>query len=438
VITSEFDVEFTRDGTVHDEQQVTALLEGLDGATDLLVLAHGWNNDLADATALYDELVGNLASQLAAAGEHGPQLAVMRVFWPSKKFTDEDLIPGGGAASATSENEAALRQSLEALKRDPDRLGGTGVNPLRAANIDKAIALVGDLEESEAARREFVLRIRAVLNPDDAHEEDASVEFFQLEPEELFERFSEEVPMELEVDAGGAASVDEGGAAFLGDFLSGIGAAARRISNYATYYQMKSRAGTVGKVGVAPTIARVRAARPNLAVHLVGHSFGARVVIAAAAALPPGGGSAPVTVTLLQAAFSHNGIAQGFDDKKKKNGAFRTILQDQRVSGPIVITHTKNDRAVGVAYPLASRIAGDQSAALGDANDPYGGMGRNGAQHTPELSADEAELRDASGQAYAFGRGKVYNLNADGHIADHGDVRNVHVARAILGVVMSR
>lgn len=438
MITSEFDVEFTKDGTVHDERQVTALLAGLDGATDLLVLAHGWNNDLADATALYDELVGNLTSLLAAAGDQGPRLAIMRAFWPSKKFADEDLIPGGGAASATSENEAALRQSLESLKRDPDRLGGTGVNPLRAANIDKAIALIDDLEESETARREFVLRLRAVLNPDDAHEEDASVEFFELEPEELFERFSEEVPMALEVDAGGAASVDEGGAAFLGDFLSGIGAAARRISNYATYYQMKSRAGTVGTVGMAATVARVRAARPDLAVHLVGHSFGARVVIAAAAALPPGGGGAPVTVTLLQAAFSHNGIAQGFDDKKKKNGAFRTILQDQRASGPIVITHTKNDRAVGVAYPLASRIAGDQSAALGDANDPYGGMGRNGAQHTPEVSADESELRDSTGTAYAFGRGKVYNLRADAHIADHGDVRNIHVARAILGAVMSR
>jgi len=94
VITREFDVEFTKDGTVHDERQVTALLEGLDGATDLLVLAHGWNNDLADATALYDELVGNLTSLLTAAGGEGPQLAVMRAFWPSKKFADEDLIPG--------------------------------------------------------------------------------------------------------------------------------------------------------------------------------------------------------------------------------------------------------------------------------------------------------------------------------------------------------
>lgn len=62
---------------------------------------------------------------------------------------------------------------------------------------------------------------------------------------------------------------------------------------------------------------------------------------------------------------------------------------ERRVNGSIVITHTKNDLAVGVAYPLASRIARDNADALGDQIDPYGGMGRNGAQHTPELDRTE-------------------------------------------------
>src|SRR4029450_4507756 len=37
-------------------------------------------------------------------------------------------------------------------------------------------------------------------------------------------------------------------------------------------------------------------------------------------------------------------------------------------------------RAVGIAYPVASRLAGTVASAFGDANDKFGGLGRNGAQ----------------------------------------------------------
>ena len=53
-------------------------------------------------------------------------------------------------------------------------------------------------------------------------------------------------------------ALGDGGAAGLGDLLSGVQAAARRIANFATYYQMKSRAGTVGSKGVADLLQRVR------------------------------------------------------------------------------------------------------------------------------------------------------------------------------------
>ena len=41
---------------------------------------------------------------------------------------------------------------------------------------------------------------------------------------------------------------------------------------------------------------------------------------------------------LLQAAFSHNGLAEKFDGTN--DGAFRTVLRDRRISGPLLITHT--------------------------------------------------------------------------------------------------
>ncbi len=153
---------------------------------------------------------------------------------------------------------------------------------------------------------------------------------------------------------------------------------------------------------------------------------------AAAAAMPPG--PARVSLVLLQAAFSHNGLSSRFDGRN--DGAFRDVLASRRVNGPVVITHTRNDQAVGVAYPLASRIANDKAAALGDQDDPYGGMGRNGAQHTPEVDLAETVLRAASaGSRYAFAPGKVYNLLADEVIKDHSDVRSPAVAQALRDVL---
>src|SRR6185369_15723604 len=111
------------------------------------------------------------------------------------------------------------------------------------------------------------------------------------------------------------------------------------------YYQMKSRAGDVGSVGVGPLLKRVRARFPQIKVHLVGHSFGGRLVTAAAHALDDN--TASVSMSLLQAAFSHNGLSQDFLNGQA--GFFRDVIAKKRVSGPIIITHTKNDKAVGIA-----------------------------------------------------------------------------------------
>lgn len=432
MLAGQWEVEFTKDGRVFDEAQVNALLRGVAGVTDVLVLAHGWNNDRAEATTLYDELLGSLVQVGLPDSGRGSRIAVMRVLWPSKKFALESLIPGGGAASATAESDSALVEALEGLKQTSVRLGEEKEDPTRTALMDRAIELVPQLEGSLEARREYVQQIRALLDPDQAHEDDASRELFELDAGEIFARFSDPVAILPTASGGGAAGVSAGGAAFLGDLISGAKAGARRLANFATYYSMKSRAGVVGTGGVASVLSQVRRVDPDLPIHLAGHSFGGRLVTATAAALPAG--DARVSLVLLQAAFSHNGLAAQFDGTR--DGAFRPVLSQRHVNGPVVITHTKNDKAVGVAYPLASRIARDKAAALGDQDDPYGGMGRNGAQHTPELNRAEAALRKAGASVrYTFTPGHVFNLQADATIGDHGDVRNPAVATALRDVI---
>ena len=242
-------------------------------------------------------------------------------------------------------------------------------------------------------------------------------------------------PPPLPAGGGGAAMLDDGGgpaggAAGLGDFFSGMKAGAFRLLNLFTYYEMKKRAGLVGRSGVRVVLLQVHQRLPGLKLHLIGHSFGGRLVTSATDAIGPEVRSA--TLTLLQAAYSHNGLADKFDGRH--DGAFRQVMAQQKVTGPILITHTKNDLAVGIAYPLASRLSGDVASALGDQDDPYGGLGRNGAQHTPEVDPNAAFL-DRVGTRYPFAAGKVYNLNADEFIKGHSDIAKDEVAFALLTAV---
>ena len=197
--------------------------------------------------------------------------------------------------------------------------------------------------------------------------------------------------------------------------------------NFTTYYEMKSRAGTVGKNGVAPLIDSLSDKVER--VHLVGHSFGGRVVAAAAASSTT---DRIRSMSLLQTAFSHNGFS------KSMNGFFRSVVEKGRVDGPILVTHTQNDKAVGIAYPLASRLALQTAAALGDAGDKYGGLGRNGAQkmETNEIDPTHSKMLPSS-SPYQFTTKKFFNLESSEFVKGHSDIAGKEVANAVRHAVVS-
>ena len=275
--------------------------------------------------------------------------------------------------------------------------------------------------------------MRALPGTTAGNTEDASDRFFKLAGAEVMNRPAKPVmPAPTKPASGGAAHLGAASVARrrLESFFSGISSAALNLLNYTTYYQMKERAGLVGRTAVNGLLREIVARSPGIKLHLAGHSFGARLVTSAALGAD---GQPPLkfaSMTLLQAAFSHNGFAQKFDGKS--DGFFRRVVTERRIAGPVVITYSVNDTAVGIAYPLASLIAGQNAAALGDANDPFGGLGRNGAQHTPEASV----LTLATvGSANVFAAGKIHNLNADRVISSHSDICKPEVAYALLSAV---
>jgi hypothetical protein len=133
------------------------------------------------------------------------------------------------------------------------------------------------------------------------------------------------------------------------------------------------------------------------------------------------------TMTLLQAAFSHNSFSPDFDSTHKP-GSFRSVISGKKCAGPILITHTVRDLAVGIAYAVASRLAGQNDSAIGDENDIYGGLGRNGARHTPEAS--DSDLL-SEGSPYSLTAGRIANLRADNIIQGHGDIVKPETAWAL-------
>jgi hypothetical protein len=432
-----FPVQFNKAGQVFDPKEVQALEQhlGSAGTTDLIVISHGWNNDRAEAEDLYERFLTNADAAIvgnAPAGLGARRFAVLGVLWPSKKFADKELIPSGAAGVAGAVPASELTEKLDALVDAFDV-------PDAAERIARLKKLVPKLDDSESACRQFAAEAQGLVsgvagNPaTDA--EDGADSFRAMDPADLFGRMSQPVSFlspTPSVDEGGAAGIgfgiNDGGAAGLMDFVSGVVSGARNVLNLITYYQMKDRAGKVGIGGMNPLLRTIQGARPDLRLHLVGHSFGGRLVAATASA----GGIRVSTLSLLQAAFSHYGFSPNWNGQGD-SGAFRAVFTGKVVSGPVVVTCTPNDKAVGVAYPLASLLAGQTAAGLGDKDSIYGGIGRNGAQKTTGEAVDTPML--PAGSSYAFQSGKIYNLAADPFVKSHSDVTNPNVVYAVLSAV---
>ena len=282
--------------------------------------------------------------------------------------------------------------------------------------------------------------MRSLLPKEKSPDVDAAGDFLKLSGDEVIRRLSKPAPLPLvapPAGGGGAAVIGAGGAAIgggaagIGPLPLGMNAGALNFLNYTTYYAMKERAGLVGSKGLHQVLVTVQRRAPAVKLHLIGHSFGGRLVTAAAGTerQPPVKLS---TMTLLQAAFSHYGFSEHYEGVK--NGFFRKVITGKVVAGPILISCTRNDIAVGKLYPIASLLAGQVAADLGDKNDKYGGLGRNGAQKTPEAS--DGTLLPVGG-AYQLEGGKLYNLNADSVIKEHSDICHPEVAYGLLKVVLA-
>jgi hypothetical protein len=419
-------LSFDENAALRDASAESRLADevGRENLTDLFIFSHGWNNEPSAAKSLYQAFfaqVRKLLSDPSLAPRRDSKIGVCGIIWPSVAWPDESpLAATGGAAS----------------------LGGGSTDPFpelrRAFTAQAQLSALDDLQKllTEKKRNEGALQTFLDRLGDLAKAETASAPADATDTVELRGVNDTRANWRemLQVLAEGEESDDSGGAAGLGDKFAQLWSGAKGALRVTSYWIMKDRAGNVGRNALGPLIARLHSRFDKLRVHLIGHSFGARLVSFSLAGLPAGavGAQSPVkSVLLLQGAFSHFAFADALPFDSRRSGELKGMAA--RVDGPLIATHSLKDLAVGRAYPLASLLARQDAAAAQP--DRWGAVGNDGFQAVNAAAA----LLGKPGTVYDLKPGRWLNLDGNRVIVNgglpsgaHSDIIHPHTAWAAL------
>ncbi|MBC8166862.1 MAG: hypothetical protein H7Y20_13460, partial [Bryobacteraceae bacterium] len=424
-----FELHFDSRGALQQRQELQDFTQHIEntGVTDAIFIAHGFRNDENDASGLYSRFLETFRAHLLEPefdSLASRKFAVAGVYWPSKPFSEGAPVDGSvqGVDDEVSEKAAALAQLRE--------LQDTESDPGKRERLERAIGLLDQVKNNSDAQDEFVSLVLSLLDGSVSDPAEGLDEIRAKSGSELLDKLKFPIilpTVESSEDEGGATSVnppvvadEDGGAQGLGSFFGSIFGNIGKFLNLSLWYVMKERSGTVGEKGVADAVREVHGLKVPPKIHLVGHSLGGRLMAACAKRLASDPEVHPDSLTLLEAAFSHYGFSTA--NGNRPNGFFRTVVDSKVVRGPLIATYSAKDTVVGHAYAITSRLAGDNIKAIGDANDPFGGIGRNGAQ---QCDVAVSEALHTAGTPYTLPSEKIICLNGSaGLITDHGDVTN--------------
>ncbi len=407
------------DGDVH-----AALAAG--GITDLFIMSHGWNNSVGSARDLYQGMFSLLGGQLGAKAASS---AAVGIIWPSLLFPEDDPTSPPPAAAAAVEPAAGA--------------GAGPAVPTPSTGAELAAALAPAFPDQHAA----LATMGALLDtrPQDA----ASLTTFQS----LANGLVTTAPLADE-DAGESALLAANASTALGfaaamapapaHAAEGLGnpfatlwSGAREVLRTLSYYEMKNRAGVIGANGLGPELGRlVDAAGGTLNIHLMGHSFGARLVSYSLSGVPDswtGTNSHVKSLMLVQGAFSHFAFAHPLPFDQSRSGGLTDYVN--RVDGPLMATFSKSDRANGWWYPTASMLKKQDAQSAADLTYRWGAVGHDGYQ---PYNGQPAKLA-AVGNDYGFQAGVFYPLDANAIICanqsafsgSHSDIQHPEVLWAV-------
>lgn len=419
-----------------------------EGVNDLFVFSHGWNTGTTAARQLYDAQFPLLASAAAGMPGLGP-VGFVGIYWPSLWFPESGSAVGPAPAGSTQSGDGAVVDiSAGTATLTGQQIAASLVNGFSDPAQQDAVSEIGRLIDqgaalgpagTEDAKVELIDRIHRLVQslapaaPANGTFEDAG-EGALLEADDARQAY------QAAAEAFGSAPAGSSTQG-LGDWFANAINGAKDAVRVLSYTIMKARAGDVGRSGLGPLLAEVHRRSPGVRVHLIGHSFGARLVSFSLAGVGAAADSPVGSLLLVQGAFSHWSFAHAQGNPFNKDGALNGFAD--RVHGPLVATFTPFDWAVGVWYPRASFLAQQDTSA--EVAGRWGGMGADGFQAVSPIEAKN--MPAGGGLDYGLTAGSFFSIDARNVINDtrnqpfsgaHSDINKLPVAQLAVAAAAAR
>ncbi len=403
-----YELDFDADGTMKSDGGLPAAVQA-PGMRDVFMLSHGWNSSADSARSMYQAMFTLLAGMIPE--RIGTSIAV-GILWPSLLFPDDDPHTAPAVPSTGPQLAAALAPAFPEQQEEVARLGQLlDQQPQDAAMLMEFHSLASGLVTSPS------------LAPEDSGEQAA-------------------ITSDTATVFGHAAAMSKtpaGNAEGIPNPFTSLWNGAREVLRTMSYYEMKNRAGVIGRNGLGPLVGELAATHPGIRVHLMGHSFGARLVAYSLSGLPQAaiGANSPVkTLFLIQGAFSHFTFANPVPDFLVSGPGALSAFRGN-VNGPLLATFSAADRACGWWYPAASMLAHQDAEAADDLTYQWGAMGHDGYQQSPPgtkvpLAAQGAHYNFQPGTFYLLDANAVIRADQSPFSGAHSDIRHDEVVWPIV------
>jgi hypothetical protein len=412
-------IQFDKDGNCTSPAALDHLIATSRNKTDVFVFSHGWNNDWEAATRRYDRFVERFIEvrhQEWQSPSRPFAPVLVGVFWPSTSLVapweqGPDIAPAG----ITDPDVAVLADELE-----PDQKAA-----LLQIVSDPSDAGVGELAD--------ILAAALPAGSDELGDDGDAVSADDLRS--VWQAVGDHNPTRPPERPGGF--IDDQGAND-GDIAAPAAAGWNPIDKIrdairaTTVLLMKDRAGRVGGNGVGQMLRRLLDASTETRVSLVGHSYGAKVVLSAVANGPAQRRKID-SVLLLQPALSCYAFATDIDGHP---GGYRPALD--RVRLPILTTFSQHDEPLTRFFHLAVRRKSDLGeaviAAPGQPPSKFAALGGFGP-HGADGDVDFIPMPGVGTSYPPLSGRRIIAVDGTPYISSHGAVEVPETAWALLSQV---